>query len=728
MSTELWTPTFSLPYASAATLCQPYGSSPPAYATSATLTFRGAYRDIYGSSATLEFRGRDRRASVLDEDSFAVDISTDGGARWFNLLFWDEDHSPLGPGEQVVLDLTPFSGMTNLVLRFVYVALGWDWWAEVDDVDLKAFHSCSICGPPPGAFDLLYPPNEAMLTATDVTLDWADSAGADCYTLYFGTTDPPPLFDIYLPTSHRSVQNLSLNTWYYWRVDAVNSFGIVSASSGVWRFRTTGPANPKEVPEGSLRMEKAGTDVRVRWDATCGVADDYTLYEGDLALLSSGGQYSHRSLVCSDSGHDLQEVFSPSSGDRYYLIVPRTINGVEGSYGQGIPQGTDDAACGITAWIPSPCNPSGCMTNGAYYGYSITVPPTDPDWLVAPFAPLLQDGKIAGFRWLGVMYYGNIYAWPLFADHVYFDPANYIPLTPGVPFSHTFDLLWVDADGNPCLTTTYDISGTWDGCGYIHDGTVGYAAVASSLPACHDYLDAQGQFYFAWEAGIDESVVPGGRVVQEPVNRDLDEAYPDTASPKVDGCITSGADFGYSILTGEYDYLVAPFAPVLSDGKLAGFRWLGVTYYGSTYAWPLFAENIYFDPSEYVPLNAGVPFSVTFDHIWTSDGNECLTSTYTVSGIWDGCGYFYNTTIDYLGVASSLPVCNDFHDAEGNFHFNWESGIDASAMPMASMLRKPVSPHLGKDVPDAARRSIHRFYSSAASGAVGASCPVASAR
>jgi PKD repeat protein len=63
-----------------------------------------------------------------------TDISTDGGATWTTLLHWVEDHSAYGPGEQVVLDLTPYAGQNNVMIRFHYNAPGWDWWWEVDQV------------------------------------------------------------------------------------------------------------------------------------------------------------------------------------------------------------------------------------------------------------------------------------------------------------------------------------------------------------------------------------------------------------------------------------------------------------------------------------------------------------------------------------------------------------------------------------------------------------------
>ena len=100
---ELWTPSFSL----------------EGYA-SAELSFIASYNDYSGH-----------------DDYADVDISTDGGATWTNLLHWeDEDHDAYGPGEPVTIDLTPYVGNDNVIIRWHYYAPGWDFWYEIDNVTI----------------------------------------------------------------------------------------------------------------------------------------------------------------------------------------------------------------------------------------------------------------------------------------------------------------------------------------------------------------------------------------------------------------------------------------------------------------------------------------------------------------------------------------------------------------------------------------------------------------
>jgi uncharacterized repeat protein (TIGR01451 family) len=96
MNTELRTPFFNL-----------------TGATSPVLTYRYDYRDIGGP------------------DQGTVDISTDGGATWTNLVTYLI--SDRGPAQNVV-DLSAYIAEPLLQLRFTYIATGWHWWFQVDDV------------------------------------------------------------------------------------------------------------------------------------------------------------------------------------------------------------------------------------------------------------------------------------------------------------------------------------------------------------------------------------------------------------------------------------------------------------------------------------------------------------------------------------------------------------------------------------------------------------------
>ncbi len=97
--------------------------------TTATLGYMAAYNDI-GTGGDLA----------------DVDVSADGGSTWTNLLRWDEDHSAYGPGEWVTLNLTPYAGQDDVMVRFHYYVATYDWWWEVDQVNV---HGCYVPGAAP---------------------------------------------------------------------------------------------------------------------------------------------------------------------------------------------------------------------------------------------------------------------------------------------------------------------------------------------------------------------------------------------------------------------------------------------------------------------------------------------------------------------------------------------------------------------------------------------------
>ncbi len=88
---------------------------------------------------TLNYRAA--YSNFLGHDSLDLDISSDGGKTWANILHWNKSHGDTGGGVPVSVDLTPYlpsKGDIQLRWRYYDLTNGWDFQAEVDDIRIGA--------------------------------------------------------------------------------------------------------------------------------------------------------------------------------------------------------------------------------------------------------------------------------------------------------------------------------------------------------------------------------------------------------------------------------------------------------------------------------------------------------------------------------------------------------------------------------------------------------------
>ncbi len=99
--------------------------------------------------ATSELTLLTNYQNLANEDFADIDISTDGGSSWTNLLSWNEDHGAFfaTPGESVALSLAAYDGIESK-LRFHHYnpnTSDFDWHWEIDDVGVSA--AADACAP-----------------------------------------------------------------------------------------------------------------------------------------------------------------------------------------------------------------------------------------------------------------------------------------------------------------------------------------------------------------------------------------------------------------------------------------------------------------------------------------------------------------------------------------------------------------------------------------------------
>ncbi|WP_347840744.1 Ig-like domain-containing protein [uncultured Draconibacterium sp.] len=104
-------------------------------------------------------------------------------------------------------------------------------WFYIDDVSLvKVVDTPEAWGPTPE--------NNAIGITTTTTLNWQSGKGAIAHNLYFGTSENElELLGDSLSSNFYDLNNLENESQYFWRVDEIDSVGVV-ATGEVWNFTT----------------------------------------------------------------------------------------------------------------------------------------------------------------------------------------------------------------------------------------------------------------------------------------------------------------------------------------------------------------------------------------------------------------------------------------------------------------------------------------------------------
>jgi len=115
----------------------------------------------------------------LGSSRLHLETSTDGGGTWTTVHSYSADLSPSGPGAPQSFDLTTqLAGAANARIRFRYQG-GFDWWALVDQIDIRSDVPWLSIDPNAGTF---VTPQGAAQLLSDVTFDASQVSAPGVYT------------------------------------------------------------------------------------------------------------------------------------------------------------------------------------------------------------------------------------------------------------------------------------------------------------------------------------------------------------------------------------------------------------------------------------------------------------------------------------------------------------------------------------------------------------------
>ncbi len=190
----------------------------------------------------------------------------------------------------------------------------------------------------PPSISLLNPLNGGTGVSTDVTISWYGSDPNNLpltYSLYFGTSDNPPLYISNLSASQYTISNLNYSTTYYWYVVADN--GYLSTKSPLWSFTTKNepiPSAPSNLYQTSVTYNSASFS----W-STSPFASGYNVYRStngvNFSNIASVNVTSYTDTNLSPSTTYYYEVtaYNPSGESGYSNQIAITTQPIVQQYG-----------------------------------------------------------------------------------------------------------------------------------------------------------------------------------------------------------------------------------------------------------------------------------------------------------------------------------------------------------------------------------------------------------
>jgi len=260
------------------------------------------------SAATLNYR---YRYNNLDSgDFFDIDISTDGGSTWTNLVNYTADNPGGTSGDAGVLDLSAYAGEADVWLRFRYSGDGWDWYAQVDELQLTCTLPAITLDMTVGTTSGVCGTDEEIVVAPGTTVTY-------CYTVTNTGNTPLDLHDLVddqlgtlltafsntlapgasLPYTYDAVANATADHIATWTAYNAGPADVAVASDSA-RVAVSGPAplvcNGATVgfdagipPDWTVANNVPGNPVEWTNIAGSGESGNYTNGTGDAATASS---------------------------------------------------------------------------------------------------------------------------------------------------------------------------------------------------------------------------------------------------------------------------------------------------------------------------------------------------------------------------------------------------------------------------------------------------------
>lgn len=250
---------------------------------------------LYAASSPFVDRGRVHRTT--DGGSTFTDITGDLPDRYPGDMIVD-------PTDEATVYLTLSGFGTSHVFKSTDYGTTWD---DIDGGVLPDVPTTAV------AVDPAFPGH--IYVGNDIGVYFTADEGAHWVQLDLGLPEAVLIGDLSISVAGRRLR-------------------AATHGQGMYERSLLGGTAPGAVPDGNLVpgapltiAKLPGGDVTLSWERSCSIVDDdYAIYEGWIGSFGI-----HAARFCTTGGAT-SKTFTPSSGDRYYLVVPRNAFH-EGSYG-----------------------------------------------------------------------------------------------------------------------------------------------------------------------------------------------------------------------------------------------------------------------------------------------------------------------------------------------------------------------------------------------------------
>ncbi|MGA1869572.1 MAG: NBR1-Ig-like domain-containing protein [bacterium] len=182
-----------------------------------------------GNAFTISYTASDTGGSGLNRvELWRANDSNGSPGNWSQII--SKSHSGNGPSSATFTNAPPSVGIYWYGIHVVDNAGNWS--CQPDPPGPSKVIVCSAPDTPSNPL----PCHMCYDIIIDSDLDWSDSANADSYDVYFGTSSNPPYYGNTTSSSY-SLPPFDYNTLYYWKIVAKNNCGN-NIPSNVWSFST----------------------------------------------------------------------------------------------------------------------------------------------------------------------------------------------------------------------------------------------------------------------------------------------------------------------------------------------------------------------------------------------------------------------------------------------------------------------------------------------------------